>query len=148
MGTTHFSASADDRTGLSPRHFSTYLYQRYHVSCFHMHIPWHWLGLEMRMEPLNKPIWSRRQLFTHHTGGLEQHEKNHISAPVSMSCQLGTFPDIACTHHTWRGEVFNSLCYICTSIGPTGWTYYIPRPAEDRSCCPRLKINRNLVVMG
>lgn len=35
------------------------------------------------------------------------------------------------------GKYFNNLCYICTNIGPTGWSYYIPRPAEDRSCCPK-----------
>lgn len=63
----------------------------------------------------------------------EQQENHHVSAPISVSYQLGTVPDTACTPNTERTGCLKSLYYICTGICTTEWTHFT-HPAEDGSC--------------
>lgn len=115
------SCSPDGTTGLSPRYFPTYPWQRYHVLCFHMHIPWH-SDLKCTWNHLTSPAGEKPLLYSPYKWAETTQEPQHIWS------HLHELPDGYISRHClhsshWELGYFHSLYYICTNIRTAGWTH-------------------------
>lgn len=95
-------------------------------------------GTGCSTEPLDKPMEQKTLICLLYGGSGPTLEEPHLCFRQT-SCQLGTF-------QTLHGLVtlVNSLYYICT----TGWADFLPRSAEDGSCCPRAETQQYFLGDG
>lgn len=84
--------------------------------------------------------------FTHHTSRLKLHKNQNISAPISMSCQMGTYPGTACTPHSGSWFIFSaSTTSVLTSVLQDEPSYHILQNMD--LAAPRLGVEGFFLMM-
>lgn len=118
-GTTHFSAVLMKKQDCHP-HISSPIIAKGTMSCVSTCT---FLDTDCDLKPLQvhgatcQAQLEGSHFFTHHTSGLKLHKNHHKSAPISMSCQMGTYPGTACTLHTASWFVFSACTtFVLTSV--------------------------------
>lgn len=134
--TTHFSAVLMKKQDCH-LHISPPIFAKDTMSCVSTCI---FLDTECNL----KCIWSHlpsqpegKHFFTRHTSGLKQYRNHHISAPISIGCQMGTFPGTACTTHTGSWVIFSACTTsVLTSVLQDESTYHVLQKM-DLAACPK-----------
>lgn len=109
-----------------------------HAYCLTLTVTWNWATFWAQLEGSHSS--------THHTSGLKLHKNHHISAPISMTCQMGTHPGTACAPHTGSWFIFSACTTsVLTSVLQDEPSFHTLQKMDLTA--PRLKLKGFFLMM-